>query len=109
MARSDSWQVRYRIEDRELVVNGDVWLVCGVLTVSYERERDRAYGADADGNRGVDVTGISDRQWKMESARLLSDDGDVLEADSMDIPEIVRDEARLWADAYTPDEGDDEC
>jgi hypothetical protein len=95
-----TWTQTCQVYDIEITVGGDVWLITGELDIDWDH--DPAYGADADGRRGVPVTAISARTWRIESAR--NEDRDCLEVVPPDIPQNVLAAAAEWAETFVPED-----
>jgi hypothetical protein len=93
---SKSWTQTTETEC-EVWVDDQLWLVEGEL--SQIIDHDPAYGADADGNRGIPMTYESERQFKVVRAQV--DDGPWLTG--LQIPHKVEQMARKWAETYQPE------
>jgi hypothetical protein len=96
-----TWTQHHRVDDVELVVGGDVWLITGRLDITMVRDRNA--DGDADGNRGRDVTYEDERIWKLESVQCEGDDWVGTVMAGADIPENVVAAAAEWAETYQPD------
>ena len=83
------------VEDHELEVGNDLWLITGTLTITVVRDRNA--DCDADGNRGRDVTYEDERRWMLMAAEL---DG----VNAVPIPPEVVAAAEDWAETYEIDD-----
>jgi len=97
----NAWVVLCEVEEKEIMVGTQLWLISGDLKVSMVHDPNA--DCDADGNRGHAVTFEDERDWTLLTAAKANADDEWEEPFVGDaIPLAVRAAASDWADSYEP-------
>lgn len=83
--RIDGNMIQVNLLEEEFTLNGKDYLVSGSITI----EKESNYGADADGNRGIEVTYVDDYDLRVSDLNKL--DGFVSDEVMEEICEYVHD------------------